>query len=393
MPLQKVRLPARSLSRTETVIWAGGTTGALITLIAVAVAIFGWLSLERIFTVGGVIISLISLIIMIIIANDQNGQIKSLDSLNDELRARRAERERVKALFLASETEQYTCVMPVEYRKRPLPTIAAGDYYAWHVIQNFVDDVRISMRVTNRKRESSTGLDIPAGNVIFLCSPQVNPLLDELTPWIQLLDGNRIDCSDDAERGLKRLERMNLPVWFGSRNILVKKAGTKTLEEWQEKVLCCIADSNISSELAEVVVLSSQVEEDYIRAARLEDGQTPATTPGMKSDMAVIIRAARRLFDSSLSVGADDRIVVIGGIHQYGTWIAGDFIQRYCRGERPEVNELFRSESDFAVLVYGQFDEKTLSVESSAVHATDAWQFTGSGWDRVLIKRPDHFAL
>jgi hypothetical protein len=142
-----------------------------------------------------------------------------------------------------------------------------------------------------------------------------------------------------------------------------------------------------------MVVLTSQAEEDYIRAARLEDGHTPATAPGLKPDMALIVRASRKLFDSTAKAGADDKIVVIAGIHQYGTWIAGDFVEKYCRGERPEVNDLFRSETDFAILVYGQFDENTLSVESSAVHATDAWQFNGSGWDRVALRRGGHFNL
>ena len=393
MPLQKVRLTANGLSRTETVIWASIAAVATNAIIGSAIALFGWASLDKIFTVGGVIVSLISLAIMVIIAQDQNDQIKSLDSLNDELRARRAERERVKALFLASGEEQYTCVLPVEYRKRPLPTIAAGDYYAWHVIQNFADEVRIGMRLTNRALSPQAGPSLPDGNTIFLCSPQVNPQLDEMAPWIQLLDGNRIDCSEGARRGRSALEKMKLPLWFGCRSMLVKKPDSQTLETWQEKVICCIADSHVSDKSAEMVVLTSQAEEDYIRAARLEDGQTPATVPGLKPDMALIVRASRRLFDSTARAGAGDKIVVIAGIHQYGTWIAGDFVEKYCRGERPEVNDLFRSEADFAILVYGQFDEKTLSVESSGVHATDAWQFNGSGWDRVSIGRPEHFAL
>jgi hypothetical protein len=393
MPLPKVRLTAQGLSRTEAVIWASISAGATCAIIAGAIAQFGWLSLDKIFTVGSVVISLISLVIMIVIAQDQTGQIKSLDSLNDELRARRAERERVKALFLASGEEQYTCVLPVEYRKRPLPAIAAGDYYAWHVIQNFADEVRIGMHLTNRARAPKSAPGVPAGNSIFLCSPQVNPLLDELAPWIQLLDGNRIDCSEGAGRGLKALEKIKLPIWFGCRDMPVRKPGGEALEIWPEKLICCISDSNITAPAPEMVVLTSQAEEDYIRAARLEDGQTPAIAPGLKPDMALIVRASRRLFDSSARTGAADKIVVIAGIHQYGTWIAGDFIEKYCRGERPEVNDLFRSEADFAILVYGQFDEKTLTVESSAVHATDAWQFNGNGWDRVAVKRPEYFPL
>jgi hypothetical protein len=358
----------------------------LIALIAVEIGA----SLEKTFAVVGLVISLISLALMIEIAKDQNDQIKSLEKLNYELQVRKEQRERVKALFLSSDDRKYTCVMPVEYRRQPLPTIAAGDYYAWHVVQNFVGDVQISMDFTNRMPEKEK-IVTSKGNIIFLCSPQASPPLDEFAPWLEL-HGDKIDNSPDAKRGVGGLEKLKLPVWFGCRNKRIANPATGELEDWQEKVICYLPDGRIpdlhnNSDLHNTVaVLTSQVEEDYIAAHTLQDNQRPKKTLARKCDVAVVIRAARGSFDTSQVEGAADKIVVIAGIHQYGTWIAGDFLHQYCNGNRPQVEELFKSEADFAILIYGQFNEQTLSVEASDIHATDAWQFTGGVWDRVALK-------
>jgi hypothetical protein len=376
---------------------------SLIVLIAliIVISMVSWSLMAGLITVAGFVLSIVSLAIMIGIANSQNdvmadqnklmkeqgNQLESLDKLNDELQARKAERERVKALFLASDKRPFTCVMPVEYRKRPLPTIAAGDYYAWHVVQNFVDDVIISMKLTNREREEDKPVNVPQGNVIFLCSPQANPPLDEFAPWIRLIDTHVPEPEEvtnpKEKRGNSRLKAINLPVWFGCRNRVVRNPETGCTYEWDEKVIFYHCDGRAPGPRDTVAVRRSPVEEEYVAADRLKDNQEPVKTDVRKHDRAIIIRASRKLFDTTQSDSSDEKIFVVAGIHQHGTWIAGDFLQQFCRGKKPEVDRIFKSEVDFAVVLYGQFNEDTLTVESSEVHGTDIWQFIGDKWERV----------
>jgi hypothetical protein len=364
----------------------GSTLIIVVAILAViGVGIISWSALSLMLTIGGIAISVISLAIMVriskdqdLVMRDQGLQLQSLDKLNEELQARKAEHRRISSLFLCSDERRYTCVMPIEFRRRPLPTIAAGDYYAWHVVQNFVDEVQIDMSLTSRDSDEGVSIKIPHGNVIFLCSPQANPPLREFAPSLEL-EGDSITNRDV-------LAKLNLPVWFGSRKKTIFDEKSRSARIWNEKVICYLHDSTAVGRSG-INVLTSQVEDDYIAADALSDNQWPTRAGGTKCDLAILVRASRRLFDKSVPNGTDEKIIVIAGIHQYGTWIAGDFLQRFCRGERPEAERLFESESDFAVVLYGQFNEDTLSVESSTIHGPDAWQFAGTTWERV-IKAP-----
>jgi hypothetical protein len=57
--------------------------------------------------------------------------------------------------------------------------------------------------------------------------------------------------------------------------------------------------------------------------------------------------------------------VVIAGIHQYGTWIAGYFMDRLVR-DKDYHSEIPRGE-DFLAVVWGRFNSGTLQVEDGGV--------------------------
>ena len=320
--------------------------------------------IDKIITVAGICIGIISLAIMIRIANNQNKvmmdqgrQIDSLDKLNDELQARKAEHDRVKALFLSSDDRKYTFIMPVEYRRRPLPTIAAGDYYAWHVIQNFVGDIQIDMCLTSRLNKSEDEKKEKQETSYFYVRPWL------IHCWITLPHGyssmaitsiihkTKQEALTASKNSTCRFGSVPASGWFSTRSI-------SSTKEWDEKVICYFHDGGASKNCGATNLLISQSDEDYIVCDGLKDNEIPETSKGRKCDLAVIIRASRRLFNACQTQGADDKIFVIAGIHQYGTWIAADFLQQFCRGKRSEVDRLFKSEADFALLVYGQFNDR-----------------------------------
>ena len=241
---------------------------------------------------------------------DQGDQIKALRELNKELQARGAEQEKVRKLFLKTKGLRYTCVIPVEYRRKPLPNIMAGDYYAWHVIQNFVGDIEVEMHLTNRVVKRGTSAGVPDGSIIFLCSPQANPVLDKIAPWLNVNGTHIMARSDDQRRdsganligaseaterstqslkpsGIERLGKLQLPIWFGNRKSLISKEESGKVvvrgqggqdgkwDEWDEKVILHLPTSNGGgSGLSKTVdVRTSPADASYVAAARLQDDQ------------------------------------------------------------------------------------------------------------------------
>jgi hypothetical protein len=351
-----------------------------------------FVTLGNTFNLPGFLIGALSIGIMLVVAYYQNQQIESLNNLNKELQARDAAVKRVKALFMASKNKKYTCVMPVVYRQKPVPAIEAGDYYAWHVIQSFEDYIKIDMcHVIRGDRKANA--DSFRENIIFLCSPKTNPTLNALAPSIPLTLDYKVEYTDD----MNRINKIRLPVWFGSR-IVAKYSIANTSGEngtpcedtrnafWEQKVICFIPRGGFTDG-EQVDVLTSQAEDDYIRAERLPENEKPEGSPGKKEDMALIIRADPGLLDKGQPDNDGNKVIVIAGIHQYGTWIAGDFIESFCKGKRPEVDDLFNSEDDFALVVYGRFNEQEIRVDWSEVHLKDAWRFNGKHWEIYEIKK------
>ena len=236
-------------------------------------------------------------------------------------------------------------------------------------------------------------------NIIFLCSPKTNPTLMQLAPSIPLSFGYKVDLARGTEDtpSAHTIGNIKLPVWFGSRWVVngapanpnstnETQGKDKQEKPWEQKVICLIPQHGLEDG-KQLDVLISQAEDDYIRAERLGDYTKLEDSPGKKEDMALIIRADPGLFDNGQPDNTGHKVIVIAGIHQYGTWIAGDFIENFCKGKRPEVDNLFTSEEDFAVVVYGRFNDQNITVEWSEVHLQDAWRFNGKSWEAYEIKK------
>lgn len=81
----------------------------------------------------------------------------------------------------------------------------------------------------------------------------------------------------------------------------------------------------------------------------------------------------------------DRKIVVIAGIHQYGTWIASEFIRRSVYGRNFAGSSVMFGNEDFILLVSGTFDAAHFRVTECGVHAGEAWQLVDNKWRKFEV--------
>ncbi len=96
------------------------------------------------------------------------------------------------------------------------------------------------------------------------------------------------------------------------------------------------------------LVKESSVESDAERLyvdARKSDGKI--TVDEEVRDFGVLARLSK----------GDDKIIVIAGIHQYGTWIVAEFLNKVIRGESDDkfFNAAFDGGNDFVIIIHGNF--------------------------------------
>ncbi len=78
-------------------------------------------------------------------------------------------------------------------------------------------------------------------------------------------------------------------------------------------------------------------------------------------------------------------MLVLAGIHQYGTWIAAEYFRKLAAGsDLGEGNEL-RSDRDFCAIVYGEFNPKSFRVTLCDIERHYLWFFDAQAgsWLRV----------
>jgi len=354
----------------------------------IIVSLHNWVIANIVVTVTSLVVSIFSLALTMIIAikqsevmEKQSSQLDTLDKLNEQLRARKAADDRVNKLFFPTgKRRRFTCIMPVEYARRPLPTIAAGDYYAWHVMQNCIDESNMEVILTNPHDDRNAPIQIPNGDIIFMCSPQVNAYLDKLAPYLEL-SGDYV-ASGPGDRGVDAKNKGTLPFWFCSRPRIINSDNNPI--SWIDKLICLFpgCGNNSLEDVDHLDVIRSPAEDAYFAASLLGPGEAPKKGGGLKQDYAVIMRLSRRHFHLERTAIDDEdaKIIVIAGIHQYGTWIAGDFISKYRTGRMKEVDDLFESSEDFALIIEGWFNENTLIVEADKVHAVHRFRYVDSRW-------------
>ena len=110
-------------------------------------------------------------------------------------------------------------------------------------------------------------------------------------------------------------------------------------------------------------VLRSPSDEDYRKASKLKPREIYKPDQEIQKDYAILLR---------LTID-DKRIVVIAGIHQYGTWIGVDFFEKIVRGECSLYRKEFLSQSDIIAIISGGFNSTTLKTHRCGVWEGKIW--------------------
>jgi hypothetical protein len=192
------------------------------------------------------------------------------------------------------------------------------------------------------------------GDAIFLCAPQANPALKRAAapfPWKgKSVSRHRI------------LEDIEVPCWFADY----------TPHSGERSVKAIWISSNSQQ-------LESGAEFAY---QECESGQRHELT-GSVRDYAIMLR---------LKLDGRGTIFVVAGIHQYGTWIAGEFLHtlsreyhshRNCSITPPERSILLQDYCDIAAVVTGDFDEKKLIVENPKIYDNCLWFRGAKSWHKI----------
>lgn len=323
---------------------------------------------------GGMLLGIATIVLAIVIARRQDRllrehqkQLKQLEAIERDTgsTARKLNADAIRQDFvrdfLAFDEQPsriYRCVVPVRYEQRPLPLIPAGDYNALHVFQSLMGPDLLFSPVPNRQDTIQEASGEPQrGDAIYLCSPNANSELDKLAPAIDLADDRSVD--------VPKFDGVDLPCWFANDS-RASEHGGRVPGEPTMKLWICEPQS----------ALPSDAERAYREAKGLPDGVPVGSLPDTQSDSAIVLR----LTDSTRG---RSKAVVVAGIHQYGTWIAGEFFCRLSKDPGLEYRDIFVADDDFIAIIWGEFNSKTFAVDTCGVQKRYLWTRQDGGWTRV----------
>jgi len=198
-----------------------------------------------------------------------------------------------------------------------------------------------------------------------------------------------------------------LPVWFGERE--GREAGTKVkhicyLDADLKVTRWCPSPAEDSYENAAKAFKKAEMERKKVEAVLTNtsetQGQTTTTgiscdnempdddsqgTFGKQSDFGLIMRlSSKNKGDRRESQDENEveRTIILAGIHQFGTLLAGEFFSRACQGRYEKQAEAIFGEDDFAIVVYGTFDTRTFHVLDCRIF--DMWQHSEGEWIQIF---------
>ncbi len=236
----------------------------------------------------------------------------------------------------------FTCLVPATWEDgRTLPHIMCGDYYALHVIQQLLGK-HLELRPVSPEGAPDDELQHHNQDTIYLCTPQVNPELNRIAPPVS------------AANPVPHFGGKPLPCWFAASDGGRKQIWVGPTE----------------------VPIVSEAEHDYERAEQRQPGTPYVPENEIQRDAALIAR---------LTSGGRKHFVV-AGIHQYGTWVAGEFLHKLTTSKHFAREQLIGDvpyEEDFVAVIVGAFHQsKTLTVEDCNIDARHFWVFRENQWVR-----------
>ncbi len=224
--------------------------------------------------------------------------------------------------------------------RKPLPILNTGDSFGYSILAELIGSERLLPRF-HETRDLAVEIDHSAENPykkeikegsnsqIILCSPRSNLVLDSLAPVIE-----------NETTG-------PLPVWFQ-----FKPEGSVGAEKKYVQIVT-----------KKRVIYQSPADDVYHKTAS-DPNYTPSEEP--LEDFGII---ARLTHESLHSVPMGKTVIVIAGIHQYGTWIASEFVRRNVQ-PTDKASNLFAfamensNTPDFICVVHGKFLPQQSSARS-----------------------------
>ena len=253
----------------------------------------------------------------------------------------------------APEDKKFICLFPAILAGRRLPSIYAGDYHALHILQSLLGADNLDLSFQNADGENR--YDGANRDAIYLCAPQANPALNEFAAPLEI---NRLNPCPASPR----FANIELPCWFVNEEVQPMGGAA---EAKIRKTLWVRGKSDCLRSLAE-----QYYENPCPQHVNSKDD--PRRTD-LATDLAIVLR-----------LSCDRKIFVIAGIHQFGTWIAGEFLRRLSTEKDKSISSqernAFMQPNDVMAILWGDFDRDALIVRNLGIHQKCLWTLNSGVW-------------
>lgn len=335
----------------------------------------------------------ISLAVSIIIASRQDIQILKLKTISEQtsdtvtklttiskdtgdtvkkLTTESAIQDRLKEFFNNHDADdlikKYKCIYPVYYNTttttNPLPQVSQADFYVFHVLGSHMDEAKLEILGVQNDQDIEDK-EFLKENAIFICTK--NPCL---TKFYEIKDIKEEKDLNEAKDWLK--DTLKLPCWFVNdhRGIPDNKRNIKIL---------VYTEPNECGHLE--LLLESPANEIYITAQSCGSNIQNPFREIIQRDYAIFARLSKSEFNS--------QHIIIAGIHQHGTWIVGELLNRLLYGEKLDYYSTFLDNNDFICIITGEFSQNRLKVKGDSIQIYNRyiWIKEGDRWTRKYTEK------
>ncbi len=258
--------------------------------------------------------------------------------------------------------------------KKPLPLINEGDYYAIHLIGNLLGDENLILHAISKDEQIDIEPNKIMENMILICAPHSNPALNCIFPIRKISNEDELNKIRTENWPLNNKE-INLPCWFveETEEVEVPHFNSNEQETVQEREMIEWTSRKIW--VSETNDLISSPTEVLYQAAYLSPGKFFIHPEKNQQDFGIFARLTIE----------NKHIIIIAGIHQYGTWIIGGLLNNILTGliKELELKKLYFGKNDFIAIIWGEFNYKKLKVERTKILTDYAWIKEGDTWTRI----------
>jgi hypothetical protein len=349
-----------------------------------------WLELAAYLSV---ILAGFSILIALFIALRQQKQLENLraisektidigeqtNKITEKMRTDSLTQANVKRFFRMNESQTkndpFHIYFPVEFNKKPLPLINQGDFYAIHIIGSLCGDENIQLHPISKQDQIGLNKQNIDQNLVLICAPHANPVLNCIFPLRSITSDVDLKKIIDDNWPLNK-DDLDLPCWFveDSRDIDERAARSgEKISDSEQEISYWKSRKIWVSETQDLI--SSPTEVLYQEAYHSSTDTTYKHPENSQQDFGIIARITIN----------NRQVILIAGVHQYGTWIIGGLLNNILTGvwDRIEDRTIFFGDKDFIVIIWGEFNYKKLKVERTKILTDYAWTRENNTWIRI----------